>query len=182
MHRISVVSAHYCHGTLLTAFVLSVPGAKEVSAGKPVSGDTGKNLDAALQCLHSIDPANFPSTARYDYRITNAFSEPRAKSLGHGSSEAKPSEIRADKNVARVIEDLSGCELVILCGNKAQLLAMALKQCGKRVIKVPHPGNRGLNMAYPTVTTAADAVAWGPPRIAHWTRHVLHSIRASAAS
>ena len=154
-------SAHYCHGVLSTAFVLSVPGADKVAAGKPVSGDTGTNLDAALVYLHSADPNNFPSTERYKYRITNASKSPLATSLGHSFSEAREQDILERKNVERIIRELDGCKLVILCGRKAQLLARALELCGKRVVLVPHPGNRGLNNSYPDEVAGVNAVGGG---------------------
>lgn len=153
-------SAHYCRGKLPTAFVLSVPGAAEADKRRPVSGDTGKNLDLALACLSSRNPTLFPSSRRYDYRITNAFAEPRAKSLGHASSEAKASEIRTSANIARVIKDLSGCNLVLLCGKKAQLLSAAIEACGMQVVKVPHPGHRGLNKAFSTYPKERRIYRW----------------------
>jgi uracil-DNA glycosylase len=160
-------SAHYCQGKLPIALVFSVPGKRESEEGKPVSGDTGTNLNVALAWLNSRNPTLFSSPERYDYRITNAFAEPRAKSLGHSSSEAKASEIRASTNIARVIKDLSGCHLVLLCGKKAQLLSAPIEDCGKRVVKIPHPGHRGLNKAF-SVTDHPTM-----RRIDLWARAVL---------
>ncbi len=173
-------SPHYCHGTQSTAFVLSVPGAAEAAAGRPVSGDTGANLDAALHLLHAEDPTNFPSTGRYEYRITNAFAKARAKSLGDSSSEARDAEVVEAQNVARVIEELNGCDLVVLCGRKAQLLAGKLGPYGKRVVKVAHPGNSGLNSTYPPVVASKGAVNPRQGRVALWAQDVLNSVRAIA--
>ena len=55
-----------------TAFVLAVPGRKDRDAERPAAGDTGKNLDRILIQLNIRNPAAFPSTHRYDYRIANA--------------------------------------------------------------------------------------------------------------
>ena len=174
-------SPHYCHGKLATAFVLSVPGADEQHCGKPVSGDTGANLDAALVLLNTKNAKLFPSALRYDYRITNAFAEPRAKSLGHASSEAKTSEIRNPQNIARVITELAGCNVVVLCGRRAQLLYGQVSGSAKVVIKVAHPGNRGLNRAFPGSTPADSPNGAKQHRIKQWANAVLKQYRASAA-
>jgi hypothetical protein len=166
---------HYCCGNLSTAFVFSAPGAEEAHSGRPVSGDTGENLDIALALLNSARPALFPSASRYDYRITNAFSEPRAKSLGHKSSEARTSEIRDSQNVTRVIDELSGCNLVILCGNKAQLLFKSIEKCGREVIVAPHPGNKGLNMAFGRLPNVRGAADRRRQRVHSWVQRILNS-------
>ncbi len=138
-------SCHYWEGSIPLAFVFSVPGADEMRSGKPVAGDTGENLESALAHLHSAKPTLFPSVNRYDYRLTNAFPEPIAVALGHGASEAEISEVKAPGNIQRVLRELDGCSLVVLCGNRAKQLAPAIRDSGRTVIEVPHPGNKGLN-------------------------------------
>jgi uracil-DNA glycosylase len=169
----SKFSAHYCQGSVPTAFVLSVPGARERHEVKPAAGATGNNLDAALTLLNLVDPKRFPSAGRYDYRITNAFDKPRAKALGHKSSEATAREVRTPKNVARVIKDLSGCSLVLLCGKKAQLLSQQIVESGKRVVKVPHPGNRGLNRAFCLGPRPTGHEPNNQRRVALWVKAVV---------
>jgi uracil-DNA glycosylase len=95
-------SPHFCRGHIAVAFVFSVPGAKEMLDGKPVAGETGTNLDSALVRLKRARPTLFPSSHRYEYRITNAFSRPIAAALGHRTSEAPDTEIQAPHNVQRV--------------------------------------------------------------------------------
>ena len=118
----SDVQPHYSKGELSIAFVFSVPGARENSAGRPVSGATGENLSFALGHIHSELPAVFSSTDRYAYRIANAYSKPIAKSLGNASSQSSNKQVQAPENIAKVLHDIGGCSVVILCGLKAQLL------------------------------------------------------------
>lgn len=56
---------YYWRGDLPIAFVFSVPGARESSAGRPVPSATGENLLFALDHLRSELPAVFTSTDRY---------------------------------------------------------------------------------------------------------------------
>ena len=144
-----ISSCHLWIGHIPLAFVFSVPGDEEVRKGKPVAGDTGENLDSALVHLHSAEPTLFSSTDRYDYRITNAFPEPIAVALGHKVSEARGSEIKNSRNIQRVLSELDGCSLVILCGSKAKLLESAIRGPERTVVEVPHIGNKGLNGKFP---------------------------------
>lgn len=98
-YRNSGVTTHYSSGTLLVAFVFSVPGAREKSADAPVAGITGENLLFALEYLHERRRAIFASPDRYKYRITNAYRKPVAKSLGDKSSQARDSQILESANV-----------------------------------------------------------------------------------
>jgi hypothetical protein len=175
-------SAHFCEGHIPVAFVFSVPGAEERRQGRPVAGDTGANLESALSHLHAACPTIFQSVHRYDYRITNAWREPIAVSLGDLASEARKKEILDARNVERVLEDLEGCGLVVLSGRKAQLLSEALRGSGKAVVEVPHVGNRGLKGSY---TLGADLrLASAPARREHrvqlWTNDVLSAIPREA--
>lgn len=138
-------SPHFCKGRLPVAFIFSVPGTEEVIQGKPVSGDTGENLDIALEHLHVKLPTLFESKFRYDYRITNAFDQPIAVGLGHTESEASRAKIQSPQNLSRVLQDIDGCTYVILCGDKAKLLLDPVLKSGKSAITVPHVGNKGLN-------------------------------------
>ena len=136
---------HYCEGRIPVAFVFSVPGNDEVICGRPVAGATGENLDEALACLSVLAPNVFPSSSRYDYRITNAFSEPRAKNIGNGRTEATKSEILTDSNIQRFRRDIEGCRLVVLCGGRADYLSSKFDGNNISVVHAVHVGNKGLN-------------------------------------
>lgn len=141
----AVHTAYYWQGNLPVSFVFSVPGAHEKLASFPVAGATGKNLSFALEHLHSELPAVFSSADRYAYRITNAYSKPIAKSLGNASSQANDSQVLAPENIARVLRDLDGCNFVILCGLKAQLLAESIHHPGRTVVCSWHTSNQALS-------------------------------------
>ena len=139
---------HYCQGRLPVAFVFSVPGTEEINCGRPVSGATGDNLEHALGHLYILAPQVFPSSHRYDYRITNAFTQPLAQDLGNGRTEATRAEILESTNVRRFLGEVEGCQLVILCGKKAHLLFTVLEGTLPLVIQVAHTGNKGLNRSF----------------------------------
>lgn len=143
-------NAHFSQGKLQTGFVFSVPGAKEVEASCPVAGVTGDNMSLALAHLHQRAEAQFPSWDRYDYRITNAYSKPIAKSMGDLNSEAQNSLIKDSENAQRVLCELDGCSLVILCGKKAQLLREEIAAESRRVICMSHLSNQALSRKYPS--------------------------------
>jgi hypothetical protein len=140
--------AHYCHGQLSIAFVFSVPGKHEKFAGLPIAGVTGENLSIALEYLHSALPAVFASKDRYAYRITNAYNKPIAKSLGNSSSQATSSGIKNQKNIDRVLHELNGCWLVILCGTKAHLLEKFIHHSGQTTLRAWHTSNQALSQKF----------------------------------
>lgn len=170
------LSPHFCQGHIALAFVFSAPGKAEERAGRPAAGATGRNLESALAHLHSANPGRFPSEHRYDYRLTNAVSEPLAVALGHRASEARDAQIREHCNVRRVLRELEGCALVVLSGNKARLLAQAVRASGKTVIEVPHVGNKALNATY----TVPDGLKRAPDRreyrVQLWAMALLRAI------
>jgi uracil-DNA glycosylase len=171
-------SPHFCRGYIPVAFVFSAPGEKEMRIGKPVAGETGRNLELALGHLHFARPTRFPSCHRYDYRITNAISTPVAVALGHSASEARDTQIQAPGNVERILRELEGCSLVVLSGNKASILAEALRRSGKTVIEVPHVGNKGLNGKYkiPDRLKLASPLNRRGHRVQLWADDVLGAI------
>ena len=136
-------SAHFNQGKLSTAFVFSAPGAKEEEAQCPVVGATGDNLSWALQDLVNNDSKRFPSTNRYDYRLTNAFVHPLSKGAD-GRTEASKAEILNPANIARVKRDLAGCDVVILCGARAGFLLEHLKDLPSTVVEASHTSNQAL--------------------------------------
>jgi hypothetical protein len=125
-----------------------MPGKEELEAGKPVVGETGANLEAALVHLHAAKPALSPSVYRHDYRITNAYPEPIAVALDYGRSKADNKEIREERNVQRMLREVEDCHLVVLGGGKAGLLGRVLGGSTRIVVRVPHVGNKGLNSTY----------------------------------
>lgn len=177
-------SPHFWRGRITVALVFSAPGEEELRQGRPVAGDTGTNLELALSHLRAAQPTLFPSSHRYDYRLTNAWPEPLAASLGHRASEARDSQIRDSDNVRRVLHELEGCHLVILSGNKARLLGGSIRGSGRTVIEVPHVGNRGLNGAFgtPPGLRLASPYARREHRVQLWALTVLQTITSEAGA
>lgn len=177
----AVHAPHFWQGDLLVAFVFSVPGAHEQSAGRPVAGVTGENLSFALEHLHSALPSVFSSTDRYAYRITNAYSKPIAKSLGDGSSQASDLQVQAQENITRVLRDINGCNYVILCGLKAQLLAELIRQPGRTVICAWHTSNQALSNKFRSVEVSRlpEPYARRQLRTKLWAQIILSSLRPS---
>jgi len=174
----SLHTAHYWHGQLPVAFVFSVPGSREKSTDRPLAGATGENLDFALAYLRAKLPTVFASADRYAYRITNAYSTPIAKSLGHSSTEATDSQIITSENAARVLRDLEGCMTVILCGLKAQLLESVIRESGRIVACVWHTSNQALSGKFraPVISTLSDSHARRKLRAQFWAKDLLHSL------
>ena len=169
---------HYCEGRYPVAFVFSVPGSHEVTSGEPVAGVTGENLKYSLKHLHAKLPSVFPSIERYEYRITNAYSEPIAKSRGDKSSQASNSQVLEPDNVARVFHELDGCSLVILCGVKAQLLAQAVLLSGRTVVCTWHTSNQALSSKFRSAEVSACEEPSGRRRLRAklWAQELLNSI------
>ena len=143
MNKIEL-SAHYCKGCIPVAFVFSVPGKKEQDANRPISGATGVNLSYALEVLNEQAPELFKSQDRYCYRITNAYSKPTYRSKDK-ITEQGFKEITAEDNVKRVICDLAECEIVVLCGRRAQMLASQIEMAGNYlVIPMWHTSSQAL--------------------------------------
>lgn len=174
-------SSHYCRGILDVAFVFSVPGANERRDGRPVSGQTGSNLSNALLELNLLRSDFFGSTNRYDYRITNAFDQAIAVALGDGKSEASISAVRSPTNVMRVVEELSGCRLVVLCGRRAQLLSNAISKLPTKIVHASHIGNTALNGAYPSahLPSPSDPAERRQHRISMWTSELIAKLSPS---
>jgi hypothetical protein len=160
-------SPSFWPGRLPVAFMLSAPGTCEAAKGFPVAGGTGDNLSVGLEFLHAARPDLFPSSNRYDYRIANAYSKPLSLALGSGRTEASDREILESGNIARVMADLNGCHLVVLCGIKAQLLTAAIeRQLGCRSLSCYHTSSRGI-MRLPV---NAEAAAIPDQRVSPATR------------
>ena len=172
----AVHAPHFWQGHLPVAFIFSVPGAHEQTADRPVAGATGENLSFALEHLHSALPAVFSSTDRYAYRITNAYSKPIAKSLGDASSQASDSQVQAPENIARVLRDIDGCNFVILCGLKAQLLAESIRQPSRTVVCAWHTSNQALSNKFGSVEVSRlpEPYARRQLRAKLWAQEILN--------
>jgi hypothetical protein len=140
--------AHFNQGLYPIAFVFSVPGTHESSSKKPVTGDTGVNLNMALELLVEKKNEVFPSLCRYDYRITNAFATPMSIALGARCSEASNKQVMKTENIQRVQNEVRDCSHIILCGIKAQKLRCHLQNEGVTLIAISHISNSALNNRY----------------------------------
>lgn len=154
MHR---QCPHYNHGRINFAFVFSAPGAREVACKRPAAGVTGENLETALAYLAKVKPQVFGSADRYAYRITNAHKLPLARSRGDARTEATIPEVLKSENIARVLRDLEGCQLAVLCGHRAHLLAAQVRKAGIKVIEVSHTSNQALVAVHNTPTAKRGA-------------------------
>lgn len=110
-----------------TGFVFSARGSKETE--KPVAGQTGNNLDIMLGMLIKSHPEIFPSTNRYDYRITNAATSVHYEKLSN-NTEASNNNIKATDNIDRVYHEIEDLDHLLLMGKKAVLLEDGLKERG----------------------------------------------------
>ena len=162
---------HFNAGTLATAFVFSAPGRHEAEQGRPVAKSTGDNLNYALDYLNRHLPSTFKSADRYAYRITNAFSKPLWKHRD-GRSEASVHEVRSEAEVNRVIGDVEGCDLVILCGDRPHLLQDRIQQPGRIVLCMSHTSIRSLvsRYRYPKGTGCrVRAEGWAKDLLTAWS-------------
>lgn len=166
---------HFCKGIIPIAFVLSAPGNEEVIAGRPAAGATGENLEGALIYLNSYAPTLFSSTFRYDYRITNAFSQPLAKNIANGRTEASRAEILGEENIERFLNEIVNCNHIIFCGEKAGYLSSILERGMFTVSSTSHIGNKGLNGKFKLSTEwkKKTPVDRRQERIRLWTSKVL---------
>jgi hypothetical protein len=99
------------------AFVFSCPGQKEKE--RPVSGATGENLNKLLMVFEEYGLIDVFED-RYNFRITNAYSEPLFIKKD-GRTEARNAQIEAEDNLIRLHEDLNDITSYIICfGSKAK--------------------------------------------------------------
>lgn len=178
-----VESAHFWPGYLDVAFIFSAPGSAEARELKPIADITGRHLDSALKRhLSPALPSFFPSIDRYDYRITNAHALPLALARGDARTEADDAEIRLPANIERVRDELIGCRLVVLCGDKAKLLKKHLSDFA--VVSAGHLSMTGLNSRWPDRKQLAANRNWmtlsgderTAERISCWARDVAGQV------
>ena len=115
-------------------------------------------MNAILTHLNNWNAILFPSADRYQYRITNASTKIMYAGKGDGKTQDQDSNIIAKANIDRINKQLSRCEVIILCGAKAQLIEQHL--IGRIVVKTPHLGGKGLHNEYnnrhPSLTGIKD--------------------------
>jgi uracil-DNA glycosylase len=176
-------TAHFNGGSLPVAFVFSVPGERELKEGRPVAGVTGENLSFSLEHLHAVKAALFESVDRYEYRITNSWPEPMAKSLGT-ASQPNGAQVLQPANVSRVVGELRGCTVVVLCGARAQLLFDPIRSSDMTVGKASHTSNQALNSRFRSNTLSAISSATDRRRARAelWAKQVLRSIARGETS
>ena len=172
---------HFCPGLSNTtvAFIFSAPGRREAEEGVPVAGITGKNLDAALKILHRESPALFPSTSRYEFRISNAYVGVLHKNKD-GRTEGTKREILDDGNIARVLKDIAGVKVVILCGLKPGYLRDRITNAGFYTAIACHCGNRGLSQTFqnshPSLKGIKNSTERTSKRTELWAHDILRQL------
>ncbi len=176
--NLSEECVHFNQGRLPVAFVFSAPGAKEVKRKLPIAGDTGDNLSDALVHLMHARPDVFSSLERYDYRITNSYAKPLARSLKDNRTEASLGEILESENTIRLLKELKGVGLVVLCGRKAEGIRHLLSDDEFKVVVCSHTGNRGLNWTYRLESQRPPLTPEGRKmmRIEAWAKDLLKQI------
>jgi hypothetical protein len=158
------VTVHLCKGDAnnKVAFILSTPGKLEGEAECPAAGDTGDNINAILVLLNKSDPIHFPNIDRYQYLITNASTKVMHAANDNKKTEDADSNITEAKNINRVRMEVEHCTIVILCGQKANLLAPHLSE--KALIRTPHLGNKGLRNKFKNDTPCLKGISTGKER------------------
>lgn len=143
------MASHFWKGNkdCSVAFVFSAPGRMESNSGRPVTGDTGSNMDEILKELNHLDSKTFPSGNRYDYLITNSSPRVFYAKKDNGRTEDKVKNINDSKNIERILNEIMDCSIVILCGKRAQKIKPHIK--GKKIVTCCHFGNKGLRNNYP---------------------------------
>ena len=155
---------HLCKGDAQNkvAFILSTPGKLEEEAEYPAAGDTGDNMNAILELLNKSDPNHFPNINRYRYLITNASTNVMHSAKGDKKTEEADSNITEPQNICRVRMEVGHCTIVILCGQKANLLAPHLKE--KVLIRTSHLGNKGLRNKFKNKAPLLKGMSTGKER------------------
>ena len=138
------VSCYYNRGVRTdVAFVFSVPGKKEKEDKRPVSGKTGENLE---ELLKKLDLGEF--NGRYDFRITNSYDKPIYRTMDSSRTEPTKSEIKEERNIDRLAEELSDIEeYIIFFGEKAKYASSLLTRSNfkAKFIYSRHLGLQSLN-------------------------------------
>lgn len=127
--------------------VLSCPGNKEVSAGHPAAGITGKNIGIFFD---ELDKKSNLSWARNDITITNSWSKPESNSLT-GRTEPTEKEVLNQKNLIRLYKEIQHTtNVIVVFGKNAkaaiqELIKQGLISSSIQIIEMPHLSTRFLN-------------------------------------
>lgn len=159
------------HLDIKTAIILSAPGQKEESAGRPAAGQTGKTLQEAICVWHTVDPMNFPSNKLDNYTIMNSVSTVHYMKL-NGTTEGTEKEVRNPQNIERIRLELSDSTTVVALGKRAQL---AIKESGfsGTMYTANHPSLSSLNTTYKSGELTPSQRS--RDRIGQWAVDVLKS-------
>jgi len=145
-------SPHFNQGSLINTnitLVFSCPGQWEKIMKKPVSGQTGTNLDFVLKCLFNrkkIISEEFIS--RYDYRITNASHRVHYQKETKDTEDKDKEFLYSDKNLFRLCQETKGTEFIICFGKVAQDIVKRMKDkynIKVKLINVRHLSFQSIN-------------------------------------
>ena len=127
--------------------VLSCPGNKELQAGYPAAGVTGKNIGIFFD---QLDAKSNLSWKRKDITITNSWSRPESEHLT-GRTEATTKEVLEQKNLIRLWNEIKDTKKVIVTFGKnanlaiKELISQGLISNSIKIIEMPHFSTRYLN-------------------------------------
>ncbi len=149
-----------------TAFLASCPGRLEEQAGRPLAGQSGRNLRAALPSLRAqFGPEWFPSLVLDDYTLTNAWDRVEYPALT-GRSEATSAEVLAPENIAAVRARTVDAGLVRIVALGARARTVAQRIGAPEILAGPHPSPLHVNTRYKS--DRADAEARSLHRLEQW--------------
>ncbi|MBM7635525.1 hypothetical protein [Streptococcus saliviloxodontae] len=141
----------YCKGKDIArvAFVFICPGQEEENKGKPVAGQTGKNLETLLYFLNQSIPTEFPTTQRYDYRILNLSDKIFYKEKT-GMSTPPVNDIDSEENIKRIIGEIGNCEIIIFFSKNKKYAKVIEKikirlNSNQKTMRVMHLGFQSIN-------------------------------------
>ena len=144
-----------------TGFVFLCPGRHEKKASRPCAGATGRILEDGLTHLTRLQPAIFPSANRYDYLLTNSWSQVEFKEVTQRSG-CDWHELVAKQNIERLHDEIRGLKTVIACGKEARVAVqlcvefLGLEAC---VANASHTARAALGC--PTIDTYPQVIpAW----------------------
>ena len=125
----------------------SVPGQCEAQAGRPFSGQSGKNLEAILS---NINYKGEP-LSRAKVSIDNSWDRPLWMAK-HGVTEATLKQVCSESNLSRLYNDIGKkTKVVIAFGDNAYAAAVELKKKYNlkfTIIKADHPSLAHINRTY----------------------------------
>lgn len=133
-----------------TAIMLGCPGKHEERKKHPAANSSGTNLNIMLEFLNKRYPAEFPTTDRFGYIITNA----HKAVLYDGKDPDRPkktmpddAEIREEENIKRLMREIGNCSVVLALSPKACLAVEMMRKRGfkGRLLRGAHPSLSHIN-------------------------------------